>query len=62
MYPLQVKARKQSDTAIWYVIQDSINLAHMCGLTFRNRKSLKHSVLSMTYLCYPKGGQEEGGN
>jgi hypothetical protein len=30
-------------------MQDSLNLAHIYGLTFGNRKSPKHHVLSMTY-------------
>ena len=44
-----MKARRQSDTAIWNVMQDSLNLDHIYGLTSRNRKAPKHPVLSMTY-------------
>ena len=49
MCPFRVKARRQSDTAVWNVTQDSLNLAHTCGLTFGNRKAPKHPVLSMAY-------------
>ena len=49
MCPFQMKVRRQSNTAIWNVMQDSLNLDHTCGLTSRNRKSPKHPVLSMTY-------------
>ena len=49
MCPFRVKARRQSDIAIWNVMQDSLNLDHTCGLTSRNRKAPKHPVLSMTY-------------
>ena len=30
-------------------MQDSLDLAHTCGLAFRNKKVSKHPVLSMTY-------------
>ena len=36
-------------TAIWNVTQDSLNLAHKCGLTFRNRWSPHCPVLFKTY-------------
>jgi hypothetical protein len=49
MCPFQMKARRQSDIAIWNVTQDSLNLDHTCGLTFGNRKAPKHPVLSLTY-------------
>ena len=49
MYPFQVKARRQSHTAIWYLTGDSQPLAHTCGLTFVSRNSPKHPVLSMTH-------------
>ena len=39
MCPFQMKVRRQSDTAIWNVMQDSLNLDHTCGLTSRNRKA-----------------------
>ena len=45
----KVKARRQSHTAIWNVMKDSLNLAHTCGITFGNRKAPEHSILSMTY-------------
>ena len=50
MCPFQVKARRQSNTAIWTLKQDSLNLAHTCGLIFGNRKAPKHPVHSMSYL------------
>ena len=49
MCPFWMKARWQSDTAIWKVTQDSLNPDHTYGLTFKNRKAPKHPVLSMTY-------------
>ena len=49
MCPFQVKARRQSHTAIWNLTQDSLNLAHMYGLTFGDRNAPKHPVLSMIY-------------
>ena len=49
MCTFQVKVRRQSHTAIWNVIQHSLNLAQRCGLKFRNRKVPKHPILSMTY-------------
>ena len=44
-----MKARRQSNTAMWNVTQDALNLAHMCGFTFKNRKTPKHPVPSVTY-------------
>ena len=49
MCPFQVNARGQSNTVIWNVTQDSLNLAYTYGLTFGNRKTPKNLVLSMTY-------------
>ena len=43
------KPRRQSHTAIWNLTQDSLNLAHMYGLTFGDRNAPKRPVLSMTY-------------
>ena len=39
MCPFQMKARRQSNAAIWNVMQDSPTLAHTCGLTSGNRKA-----------------------
>ena len=49
MCPSQVKARRQSNSAVWNVMQDSLKLAHTCGITFGNRKAPKYPVLSMKY-------------
>ena len=43
MCPFPVKARRQSNTAIWNLTQDSPSLEHMSGLTFGKQKSPKAS-------------------
>ena len=53
MFPFQVKARRQSITAIWNMTQDSLSLAHMWELTFGNRNA--QDILSSPWHTHRLG-------